>query len=316
MPQRPRVDMQAAAAFATRESMLETRMKLLGATISDNTLKQYQSGRRKMQEFLDSFTPPRPTLTKELFFLLLGSMMEQGHAGTSTGEGYLYAVQFFQRYEGLWGTWATDDDAIAAAVGLRYAGKAERPETGSITRPMLEDLVAWTTKHHPEFPSMPRANRILWGAALRVKQGAYLKIGDIIQEEDEDQELMVRKDKRVRRTSRRGEVHFKPISPETAMWIAQQEEHRMKAGAKHGDWLFDPKEWQYRHLLATLKEASVALKWPAGVEWVTHSHRHGGTKKIQKEVLNQATVMSTGTRRHYTKRAKKQSALAAKKKTK
>ena len=49
---------------------------------------------------------------------------------------------------------------------------------------------------------------------------------------------------------------------------------------------FDPKEWKYVDLLATLKEASTGLKWPVGVEWVTHSHRYGGTKKIQEVILN------------------------------
>ena len=310
------MDMCAAAVHAGSASLLATRMKLLGASVSSGTLKQYESGRRRLQAYLDAFIPPKQELTKDLFLLLLGAMWDQGHAGTSTGEGYLYAIQFYQKFEGLWGTWATDDDVVAAAAGLRYAGKADRAETGSITRPMLDALVKWTLTAHPEFPRMPWANKIMWGAALRVKQGAHLKIGDSIEEEDDGKELMLRKDKRVRKTSRRGQVHFKPINLETAGWIAEQEFFRLQQGANHGDWLFDPKEWKYVDLLATLKEASTALKWPVGVEWVTHSHRHGGTKKIQEVILNQATVMSSGTRRHYTKKkaAKKAPVLAKKRK--
>ena len=306
MPARPHVSMSLAAKFANEENILETRMKLMGASVSAGTLKQYQSGKSRMQAFLAEFVPPRKDLTKDMFIMLLGSMMEQGHAGTSTGEGYLYAIQFYQRFAGLWGSWATDEDVVAAARGLRYAGKADRKETGSITRPMLDALAKWTASAHPEFPSMPRCHKIMWGAALRVKQGAFLRIGDTIEDIDEDEEtskeLTVRKDKRVQQGSRRGQVHFKPINVETALWIGEQEEARFAQGAKHGDWLFLPSEWRYKDLLAVIKEASISLKWPTDIEWVTHSHRHGGTAKIQAEALNQATVMSSGTRRHYTKK--------------
>lgn len=300
MPRRPHVDVEGAAAYVAQErgKIKELGEGLAHQSVAQQTLRQYTLRIHALRRFLACLG--EPCLTKELFTGFLAALAQQGKSGTSTGDGYLAAVVHYQRVERLWcdaqtgHAWSEDPDMRKMVNGLRYAGKQDRHQTGAMSRQMLDELAAWC-----ESTGRGRfvlAVRVMWGAGLRVKQLLELKCGDVIVEETETY-LLVRKDKRVRATSRNGEVHLKSLREEVLQWVREAER-----GKSNGEFLFPNTEWKYADLLGLFKDAAAALNWPADVEWVTHSARHGGTRAAVAETrANAVAQTSTGTRNHYTR---------------
>lgn len=287
----PRLDIKLAAQRAGRTSASDARCMLLGLTIAEQSTKQYVSRRKIVQEFC---TEAKIPLNREGFFLFLLAAGEQLQGRL---EGYRAAIAHFQKVEAEH-PWADDEDIRLATKGAFYKGKAPRTKEpkGSLTMKMFEDLISFCQERYPEFV-IPFA--VIYLAALRVKQGMFLRAGDLLEEGD-DLVLLVRKDKRVSKDSKEGEVHLKPVPEEfRAIWA------QAVVGKKHGDWVFSPREVPYSRALEIIKEAATVLKWPVGLDYAgPHALRHGGTalivRRVEELVRGYYTQMSTGTSAAYS----------------
>lgn len=274
--------------------------------LSVGTRKQYACVINRLTCFVK--LSGEQTLDKPLFLRYLGAIVQAGR-GCNTQRQQLSALRHHQATTGLWlvdgRAWSLDVDLTEAVKGVAFGSKSRAPQqTGAITRSMLEDLVQYS--HATNRGGMVPAILLAWGAALRFQQVVTLEIGCLLKGE-EGYFLKIKKDKRVRATSRRGEYHDKPLLEEFVPHYYAQ------AGTRQsGEWLFPPNTWKYVDFLLLMKEAATALGWLPTLEWVFHSIRHGGTPGVAAAaVANAATAMTERTRHHYSRTNAQREAVAA-----
>lgn len=308
---RPRLDIAAMAEIAkkmTEEDTAAAARELQHKAIADTSIKQYRSAMNTLNRFVTQMKQER--LTKSLFIQFLQGLLETRRGGTNTPAQILSAVRHFQTIDRTWllpgePIWSLDEDLTVMTVGLGYLGKKKKegPVTGAMTDAMLKQLCEYCEEKSTEADDLKKlipAYIIAHSAALRVSQVATLKTNCLI-EDDGAFFLVVQKDKRVRASSRKGEVHLKSITRKGGLFVKELTRGR----TEKDEYLFDPKDWKYKKLLETLQQAAVDLKWPSDLTWCFHSTRHGGSgtiaKKITEKAISQTLQMSSNMVRKYTK---------------
>jgi integrase len=276
-------------------SLDEEVKKIRLKTIAASTLKQYRCLVRGLSKFLEELQ--EPSMNKNLFLLWVVSMDHIGRGGVDTPKQVLSALRKLQAIEGLWDPeaklWAFDPQLDEACKGLAYQGKDgnRRVARGAITRVMLEELITYCRSHNAG--RMVPAFQIAFGGGLRVKQVAHLKCDALIRDETKSF-VCVLKDKRVRATAMRSENHVMEIDEQGARVF-----EALAYGREPAEFLFKPQDWKYPDLLRTLHEAGVALRWPADLNWVFHSLRHGQAVDTARE--SHRMRMTPKTLRRYKK---------------
>jgi len=301
MPLRPRIDVGAVIRLSA-DSDSDREARLLSLTIAASSLRQYRSSVSVLRTYVTRLGAP--VLTRELFIRFLDGLQRAGRGGVDTPLAILSALRFLQRTERLWldaagRCWAFDPTLDEFARGVAYNGKCSRRSvTGTITDDMFVSLVDFLQNTDGYARFVPPV-AVAHAASLRISQVASLRCNCLLQDGNQAC-LIVLKDKRVRSTSQRGETHIKCISEDGARLI-----RALRADRADDDWLFHPREWQYKHLLAALKHAASMLRWPTELEWVFHSTRHGGAtavkKRIQEAALSAELQMSTAMTVRYTR---------------
>ena len=287
----PKLDMEMMVTSA-HEGAANRIREIRLASISDATRIMYTSRMGQLRKFADALGL---ALSKEVFESFVAAASEQWVTGSSSAEGYWAAMKFFQCILGEHcedGQWSLDPDIKALVTGVRYVGKRQGTPRGSISKEMVDQCCTFFVKNRLEEHVRPL--RLLFWAALRISQLGPILVGDWKEaDEEESAVIILRKDKRVRATSRRSEMHSKPISEETLKSLKI-----WSRGKEIGSPLFP--EWCIKAFRAALKQASTALEWPEDLSWCPHSLRHGGTRQrlLDLRVLD-ATVMSTRTAAHY-----------------
>lgn len=296
-------------ALAATRPVAEARNSLAGLTILRKTATQYASALSSFLAWLrlrkgisekDQRTAAELATCDDFIQFLDAAQL----SGLTVSATFRSALLKQQQCLGL-PTWAANSECIVLFKGFRYNGGKNRGTNkirGTVTPQMLNGLVEYTRKQHPE---MVDAILVQFGCALRVSQLINIVSGDL-NTLVEPPRLTIRVDKRQNANNidnaERG-CHLKEVlSPEATEVLL-----RLQTSTPATVLLFPPSKWKRRDYVAHLKKAAVALQWPPELKWDgSHVLRHGGTRVLVERAqvagrnAEVACVMSAPTVRRYS----------------
>lgn len=295
----PRLDRTQAGLSAKRivssGSVCAVRERLVRDSVAVSTQAQYLSRLNTVRGVLDAAGLP---LDKQSFFVFLSVA-----TSLSNLEPYRAAVAWELCAKGC-DVWANDPDVCLATKGAGFKGKQrleEGKEKGTITPAMFQQLLRYLESNALTKWKLPFS--VCFGAALRIRQAFFIKVGDVVLDDDARRFLLLlRLDKRVTRNSPSNQqAHLKPIDDYVAQLLTTA-----GSGKAHGEFLFSHADLPYKQSLQIIRAAARNLKWPHGLDYAgPHAFRHGGTREIQKRVedivLSAFTQMSPGVAHQYAR---------------
>ena len=312
-----KLDLKRAIAFGLRNKANADGVGrgLRKKRLSDRVLEEYRGKVDKLVLFTAGLK--EEFITKDVFTLYIGASEDQTGGGTSTANGVRCALAFLQENSpedallkpGV-SPWGRDKDVMDMCKGYKYQGKKKNPNKkirGVMTRPMLDEFVAWMEKKRPNAAKNTGAialSRATHAIGLRISEALRVLVGDVIDDDYGTKTLLVRADKRVNAdTARMEELYAKPLTDEGAAILAKAMVGKLHGEAVFGDLRGKATQEKYRQLY---KDAALELKWPSGLEYDgPHVNRHGAMSemrvKVGEAISDVVLQVVKGTRKTYQK---------------
>jgi hypothetical protein len=274
------------------DRIYEAFADLYGTGVQANTRAQYASRFETMEIFRKEEGQEKWSLP--LFVLFLHVVKRCGYAD---GESFRSALLHTLEYRGEPAEWLREKRTIKVTQSIKFNHEIQKTPKGSVSAVMLSDFIQFLRNKSEDDLIAPAF--VLHNAALRGHELINVRQGDFREERTSAFTLLIRGDKRVKRSNARPKHYEKDIS-KTVFEV-------LKALAKdtpHGELLFPEGSRMIRRLRSALKEAAVTLQWPTALKFDgPHVLRHGGTsglfKRAQEAVAEEYHQQRINTIKHY-----------------